>query len=424
MKLVPQDPALGHWVDPDWQKDRPGTHALVIGISAYAHFDGGAAPAAGTDDWISDCRGLGQLQVSALTAWRVFEWLNRDYQLADAPLVSCHLLLSPQPGELKVASPMDSCSAQPTLANCQQAVRAWAGGMRALAPEVARLSRGLMFFSGHGAEVDAERQILLPCDYLAGAMPSPNDAIGTENIRQGLALLPMSQVLLFIDACRNDSAALRQLDVDGSPILTSGKAALTNSLQTSAVLYATASNRSAYQHTSADQGLSMYGTALLEGLRGLAGMQVRELAKGRDIPLFNLQPFVESRVTALLQGIPGAAAAAGWQAVSLAGRRLSNLTVTELPPSGLILMGRPHAAVARMPWEQEPREPAGPVARDPNAVVTQLVEGPDLPLPPSSPSAASFSPQETLRRTALGEAIGNEAIAALWTHHTRLAPVS
>ncbi len=417
MKLALQDPATGHWIDPAWQGQSPGVHALVIGVSRYAHFAGGdSAPRGGNDAWVRDCHGLGQLQVSALTAWRVFEWLNRDYRHAGLPLVSCHLLLAPQADELRVAPGMAGQYALPTLANCELALRAWAAGMKTLAPAVATKSRGLMFFSGHGVEVDAERQVLLPADYLAGVLPSPDDAIGTENIRQGLAMLAMSQVLLFIDACRNDTESLRQLDIRGRPTLTTGKAVLTNSLQTSAVLYATASGRSAFQHKRADDGLSIYGTALLEGLRGTAGMAVTESVTGREIRLFNLQPFVESRVGSLIRGIPGAGVAAEVQMVSLAGRRLSNLTVTELAGNGLVLMAPRLQAMRTLPWDQEPGEPEGPATHDPDAVTTTVGASPALPLRPGSDAEAGVE-------IALHQALGSEDITELWLHRTHARPL-
>ena len=412
MRLELRDPATGHWVDADWQGDSPGSHALVIGVSRYAHLNGGDAPARGNDAWIRDCRGLGQLQVSALTAWRVFEWLGREYRHAGLPLVSCNLLLAPQEGELRIAPAMAASHAAPTLANCELAIREWAAGMKALPPAVAAQSRGLMFFSGHGIEVDAERQVLLPGDYLGGAMPSPDDALGTENIRQGLAMLGMSQVLLFIDACRNDSHSLRELDVRGRPTLPSGKAVLTNSLQTSAVLYATASGRAAFQHVRPEDGLSMYGAALLMGLRGQEDMEVSRQGPTREIRLFHLQPFVETQVGQLLRRIPGAGSAADVQAVSLAGRRLTNLKVTELPGNGLILMAPPMQAGRTLPWDQLPAGNDGPASHDPHAVVAAVPSAPALPVPPGGADGAAAD-------TVLHPLLGSEDITALWLHDTR-----
>lgn len=414
MKLELRDPATGHWVDVDGADDRPGTHALVIGVSRYAHLAGGETAPQGSDPWIRDCHQLGQLQVSALTAWRVFEWLRQEYRYTGLPLVSCHLLLAPQAEELGVAPGMAGCYALPTLAHCKQAVRAWAAGMKALAPAVAAQSRGLMFFSGHGIEVDAERQVLLPSDYLAGAFPSPDDALGTENIRQGLAMLPMSQVLLFIDACRNDSDSLRLLDVRGHPTLPTGKAVLTNSLQASAVLYATASGRAAFQHVRPEEGLSMYGTALLKGLRGAEDMEVTRAGRQREIRLFHLQPFVESQVGKLLRAVPGGAPAADVQTVSLAGRRLSNLKVTELDGQGLVLMGS--ALHARLPWEQLPRAISGPASQDPNAVSAEVPALPSLPIPAGAAKAEA--------ETMLHPLLGSEDITELWLHRTQVRAFS
>ena len=72
MNLQPDPETPGLWVNPRWQAGMPGSFAVVIGVSAYPHLDGGAEPA---DDhgqeWIAETRSLGQLYVSASTARRV-----------------------------------------------------------------------------------------------------------------------------------------------------------------------------------------------------------------------------------------------------------------------------------------------------------------------------------------------------------------
>ena len=56
----------GLWEDDAYQPGEPGTFALVVGVSAYAHLDGGPTPARQTYR-------LPQLAVSALTAVRFFD---------------------------------------------------------------------------------------------------------------------------------------------------------------------------------------------------------------------------------------------------------------------------------------------------------------------------------------------------------------
>jgi hypothetical protein len=72
MNLVPDPKQQGLWVDPGWTLADPGTIAVVVGVSRYPHLADGDHPAANT-------YGLGQLHVSALTAFRFFEWLRDKY---------------------------------------------------------------------------------------------------------------------------------------------------------------------------------------------------------------------------------------------------------------------------------------------------------------------------------------------------------
>jgi hypothetical protein len=59
-----------------WLPETPrkaGTHAIIIGVSDYPHLSGGSAPPA---DLAPDNGGLGQLEVSAKTAAKIFNWLK------------------------------------------------------------------------------------------------------------------------------------------------------------------------------------------------------------------------------------------------------------------------------------------------------------------------------------------------------------
>jgi hypothetical protein len=78
MRLTPSDAEPGLWVNPNWQEGTPGMFAVVIGVSHYPHLADGEVPAPETF-------GLGQLRVSALTAFEVFRWLARDTVLRTAP---------------------------------------------------------------------------------------------------------------------------------------------------------------------------------------------------------------------------------------------------------------------------------------------------------------------------------------------------
>ena len=89
MQLQPDPDKPGLWVNPNWKTGDGGMFALVIGVSRYEHLnDGPGAPA-------DETYGLGQLTVSALTAYRFFEWLRSGYALDGLPIAQARLLLSP-----------------------------------------------------------------------------------------------------------------------------------------------------------------------------------------------------------------------------------------------------------------------------------------------------------------------------------------
>ena len=149
----------GLWVNPSWQDGQPGTFAVVIGVSHYDHLNEGREPAAET-------YGLGQLHVSALTAYLFFQWLHESYSISGCPLAKCWLLLSPTADERQCLPGVDDHLLRPTFMACAEAVGEWDAAMRALPGASARQSRALFFFSGHGLEPYPQEQLLLPCDYL------------------------------------------------------------------------------------------------------------------------------------------------------------------------------------------------------------------------------------------------------------------
>ena len=73
----------------------PGTHALVIGVSEYVHFDDGSQPT-GNGQLLD----MTQLSAAARSASDFAAWILDERQHAAAPLSSLRVLLSPSPGEI------------------------------------------------------------------------------------------------------------------------------------------------------------------------------------------------------------------------------------------------------------------------------------------------------------------------------------
>ena len=131
MKLTLSDAEPGLWVNPDWQKGTPGTFAVIIGVSHYPHLEGGETPADTLNEpWIREARRLGQLQVSALTAFEFFRWLRQHYRLDSAPLARAWLLLSPTEKECAHTSNIITHLTLPTFENCRKVLRFWHQAMQ------------------------------------------------------------------------------------------------------------------------------------------------------------------------------------------------------------------------------------------------------------------------------------------------------
>ncbi|MFP2926498.1 caspase family protein [Pyxidicoccus sp. 3LG] len=295
MALVqdPQNPL--EWRNPEWTGG-PGTFAVVLGVSAYAHVEGGTGPKA------SQTYGLGQLPGSVLTAMTFFKWLEEEYRSTSAPLARCYLALSPTDVERR-SEPRLASVPEASFRNCGDAVGLWRNAMRALHPEYSAKSRALFFFSGHGIEVHHDKQILLPADYLRPPTENVNEALSTENLAKGLRALSVTEQFFFMDACRADHEELRATHIRGAEVLPEGPAAYSPRDLVQPLFYACTPGRVAYTPDSGE--LSVFGQALLDGLRAHAGMQLSCRPTHCEIRVFNLASFLNERVPQLLSQYGG-----------------------------------------------------------------------------------------------------------------------
>src|SRR5687768_12640298 len=177
MSLQPDDKTPGLFVDPS--RTTAGTFAVIIGVSAYPHLEGG------TGERADPTYGLGQLAVSALTAHRFFGWIRELYSFTEAPIARCWVLTSPTAAEIAVEPSLADYPAA-TFENCKRAIQSWHGTIERMHPQYVEASRAMFFFSGHGIE-RADRQLLLPADYLSDG--SVDFAISTANLIAGLRTL-------------------------------------------------------------------------------------------------------------------------------------------------------------------------------------------------------------------------------------------
>ncbi|HEY0395461.1 MAG TPA: caspase family protein [Candidatus Elarobacter sp.] len=286
----------GVWRAPDAPAGGSGTYAFIAGVSAYDRLDGSPG-----------MLGLDSLYVSALTAYAFFRYLSASYEFAGGPVVEATLMLSPTPREQTIFDadpdfPITAATApKPTLEALRTSIQSWYARLDALPLAAKQASRLFFFFSGHGLEMDPDRQLLLPADY-----PGPahvfNNAISTRNLHHGLGSVPVPEQFFFIDACRNDVPSLYNLSgLMGQEVLDVTHAQCDRDAP---ILYASAPGGTAWQPTqpAGADDVSFFGRVLLDALL------VRDSAFRPDctttpcsitfFPLFN---YVMKTLTALLK---------------------------------------------------------------------------------------------------------------------------
>jgi hypothetical protein len=261
-------------------------------VSKYDHLTG--------DD---QSYGLGKLFVSALTAYHFFLWLKDEYLHPDLPLAKVWLLLAPTTAEMQLMAGLPTTGfRQPTFANCEIAIGEWFESIQALDSTVSEKSRTLFFFSGHGLEVTRDKQILLPSDYLSPPVRNVNKALSTYNLYTGMGATPVPEHFFFLDACRNDHAKLRELSLEGTPVLNPCPSWRTRPDVISPIVYATGPGASAWAPLNPQQGISVFGRALVECLECVGGVQAWYDNQRYWVTFRGLEDYLDPRVRELLQG--------------------------------------------------------------------------------------------------------------------------
>lgn len=373
-----QAQSQGIWINAGWKPSTPGTFAVVIGVSVYQHLDGS-----------SQKFRLGQLFVSATTAYRFLRWLEDDYRRTGSPLAKCWMLLAPTPAENAANPSLSQNIMEPTFNNCDRVIRDWYLEMANLPPESAVKSRSVFFFSGHGLEVIEDRQILLPSDYLGPGVPIDR-AISTQNISRGLKVLRVPTHFLFLDACRNDHDNLGHFTaLDGTKILNEPSNKAINPDCLVPIFYGSAAGEQAFSPKDPKLGSSLLGQALIEGLRA-NGLEPDCTTGTCYIDLHMLRPFVQNRIAEISRTQYKSSIV---QRVRVRGDQTEE-AVTEVTP----------------PQPDGGRKPAGPLPFSDFVNQTLSVQA---------------APMGALRPTATDEAtahrfFGSERITAVWTQNAQV----
>ena len=193
----------------DDKSGSPGTHALIIGVSAYDHLLGaseGECSEQGSDS------GLGQLTAAARSASRFAMWLMNDYRRKDFPLRSLRVLLSPATEDevsenLKNKLEKDSI---PTRDNVATAFREFKKAAARNSNNIA-----IVYVAGHGVQFTNTGAVLLLRDF---AHPDHEE----ERYRGAVDMRAMHESMTytngarsqfwFVDICRQRAPDAREFE--------------------------------------------------------------------------------------------------------------------------------------------------------------------------------------------------------------------
>ncbi len=260
MAFVANSKNIGLWLPTEQLK--AGAHAIVIGVSDYPHLFGGSAPPA---DLAPDNGGLGQLEVSAKTAAKVFRWLLDAGEVAGAPIATCQLLLSPRPDESAAVDELtDGAYAPADFESVRKAIVDWGNDIFAGATEPGD-NVAFFFFSGHGTEHMAS-PALLARDILNPRSPGgARKAVAFLSLCQAVKTYGIDRALFFVDACRDVPGVARTLNIVGEDIL-APYAYPPRSHDALLCLQSTRAGGSAYQ--VAGDPATIFGQAVIDALDG------------------------------------------------------------------------------------------------------------------------------------------------------------
>ncbi|HKJ55999.1 MAG TPA: caspase family protein, partial [Nitriliruptoraceae bacterium] len=121
-------------------------HALVIGVGAYRHLNGGEGPLA------AQPFGLGQLTSPPVSAAAFVDWIETTMRHPEAELGSVELLLSPGSAMLDQGAVEVEV---PTMENTRAAFDRWLARCDSNKDNVA-----VLYFSGHGIERESHMALL------------------------------------------------------------------------------------------------------------------------------------------------------------------------------------------------------------------------------------------------------------------------
>jgi Caspase domain len=175
----------------------PGIHALIVGVSDYVHLPAADQPP-DEASW-----NFNKLTSTALSAYKVYEWLDKNRGKLRLPVKSIRLLLAPSPAEKAADVALQNLNAVvPTWTAFQTAAWAWRDDAKKNPDDMT-----FFYFAGHGLQRGPEEGILLLADFAEPGTPKLSRCVAFGDIRTGMAPTDSHPNIAktqfyFVDACR------------------------------------------------------------------------------------------------------------------------------------------------------------------------------------------------------------------------------
>lgn len=235
---------------------RVGTHALVIGVSAYRHVKD--APA---ETVMGRRFGVGQLTCAAHSAGRFAQWLLQDYRNPRAPLGSLRVLLSPSEAEtldpaLAAKLPADFAA---TRSNAEAALKGFRDACDADPDNV-----GIVYIAGHGVQLNKHGAIVLLEDFADNShLNELHGAIDVRGCHDGMNHSATAKTQFwFSDACRQLPRIAAQFETMAGALTLSSKS---GSVLASPLFLSSSTREASFGRPA---GQTLFNEALLWALGG------------------------------------------------------------------------------------------------------------------------------------------------------------
>jgi hypothetical protein len=252
---------------------KPGLHAIIAGVSAYRHLPGGS------DTPATDSYGMEQLSSTALTAYKIYQWLLQRQARMPLPLATVRLLVSPSHDEAaQIGAALNQLGVNAcTRQNFAMEAKQWRADASTHNENVT-----FFYFAGHGVQRSKNDGVLLLEDFGDPNEGTLHNAAEIINIFNGMAPPASIQKKMartqfyFVDACRVLPSAFKNFEKMTVPDIFNVELSGADDRQ-APIFFATIPGIKAY---AVKNEQTLFSKALLKCLNGAAGAPMPEDAHG------------------------------------------------------------------------------------------------------------------------------------------------